>query len=628
VHLGGELDALRPLLAWLAQLGTSHAVAYPCVPDASLAPLRELLTSDRRPSAFAGDVVWLDGEAAHPWLVADWPDGLRAALSEAGEVAAVAAAWCGRARVLVVVEGGSAVPAELAPGAVEGVRVLWLPYAKPRVGSGWQTLVVGDGAVARCAPFGASVTAPPALAAIAASFTADIARRVTAEPELDLALLAADGWIEREGPGRWRLRRQARDHLLAQLDAPALTRARNAWHAAVLAGWPANAGDTVAVQATPQEAAYVWNDWWVSGRAVDWAQIVNAWNRWARRYGEQVRVRLWHEAMLARLPAVADADVVGARLAIAISRCESDLGRNDSAAAWVARGMDALPDDHPFRVTGYMQASAVAFARNDLTGAIQATATGLAFAERSGAAPIDRAALLSDLAFFRLLAGRPDEAEAPLREAIAAKRQARGRVSIVHDHSVLALLLIALGRPTEAVEVARDAIDQSAREQHADATPYALHALAMALLEAGDVDEAYRVAVDAIAALVPAIHAALEPLLEVTRRRIEIRAGADPATVRAALLAVENAMPAPAAPNAYAGLLLAELLAEGYGDRAAALALLHQLRRHEAEGHVAAMLRTAAARLETAGSDGATVPMCQPSSDDADRVLALSRRFA
>ena len=618
---------MRPLLAWLAQLGTCHAVGYPWVDDAGRTQLRKLLTSAQRSSAFDGDVVWLDGDVANPWLMADWPDGLRAALSDAGDVANAAARWCGRARVLVVVEGGSSVPAELAPGAVAGVRVLWLPYDEPPERSGWQTLVLGDGSEPERAPFGAAVAAPPALAAIGASFTAAIARSVTAEPELDLAPLAADGWIEREGPGRWRLRRQARDHLLAQLDAPALTLARNAWHAAILGGWPSNAGETVTVQATPQEAAYLWNDWRVSGRAAEWAQIVNAWNRWARRYGEQVRVRLWHEAMLSRLPAAADAAVVGATLAIGISRCESDLGRNDSAAAWVARGMDALPHDHPFRLTGYLQASAVAFARNDLAGAIQATETGLAFSERSGASRTDRAALLSDLGFFRLLAGRTAEAEAPLREALAAKRRLPGRISTVHDHSLLALLLIALGRPTEAVEAAQEAVDQAEREQHADATPYALHALAMALLETGEVHETYRVAVDAIAALEPAIHTALEPLLEVTRHRVEVRAGAGAATVSAALLAAENAMPPGAAPNVYAGLLLAELLADGCGDRNAALALLDQLRRLEAEGHVVAMLRTTATRLETAGQDGTALRLHQLSGDDAERVVALSRRF-
>jgi tetratricopeptide (TPR) repeat protein len=586
--------AIEGLLDSLRTPGPGWTIARPVAGDGVRLALRRALALEQWEEGHAG-VLWLEAGGAHPWLVAPWPDTLMAAVGGADDVGAAVRTWCAEARAVVVVEGGDRVPEGLAPGEAQHLRVLWLPDTDDVAAPGWEPTTLG---AAAAAPGGERdpVAVPLALVAIDAPFTTATARAVTGDDGLDLSALVAEGFLERRGEGRWTVSRRTRARLLAHAPAALLEAARRAWEATLLVDWPPRPDTNTTVEATLSEAGALWRDWYTSGRVDEWAALSPSWSRWARRFGEQARVRAWHELMLGRTgsgPVEARA-----RLAFALSRSESDLGRFEGATRWAEQGMALLPPDHILRVNGYQQIGSAAWARSDITSALAFAEEGVAFCERHGVSPAKSAPLLSDLAFYRLLAGRPENAEAPLRAAIAVKRAAGGATSVVFDLNVLAMLLLALDRPAEAIDVAREGLDACSRESNADAPPYLLHVLSMTLLELGRVQEAYDALVHAFERLSPSIHDSSRPLLDITRTRIAMRsAGGSGATAADALATVERAMPDGEKVHLYAGLLLADALERELADHDAAAALLERLGRLEGEGHVHALIRSARARV-------------------------------
>jgi len=553
------------------------------------------------------ETIWLDGNARQPWLIVPWPDDLRQALVAVDDAAIGAAAWAKRSGVLVVIVGGRDVPTAVQPDALPGARILWLPAAEAVAADGWAVMSLPEaGANAADADGQVLKNLPVELAAIPHDFSVATARLVTGRADLNIEGLSDAGVLERSGPGRWQLAPELRARLLPLMSPEAVAAARRAWHTTLLAGWPPEAGRTATVTGTVAECAQLWHDWWLAGRCSDWASLVNSWNRWARRHGEQLRVRFWHHAMLGTAPDHGDAHVTRGKLALGIARCEEDLGRHPSARHWVERALALLPTDHPSRLTTYLQLGSSHFAENDLPQAIAAAEAGIAFGEGAGFTDIDLSALRSDLAFYLVLAGRASEAEAPLRAAIAGKRSRAGHYSVAHELNVLTMLLIALDRSVEGVLSAEEALAEAIREQHVDVTPYAHHSLALALFECGRVADAYQAVVAAISSCAPQIHAELLPLVELTQRRIELRARVDRDTLENAVAAAARGIEDASLSSVYAGLLLAEVLATDQQRRADALTLLQRLAEQGAEGHVQAMLRAATARLATSDAGGST----------------------
>jgi tetratricopeptide (TPR) repeat protein len=258
-----------------------------------------------------------------------------------------------------------------------------------------------------------------------------------------------------------------------------------------------------------------------------------------------------------------------------------------------------------------------------LDQAIAVTQRALELAEDIGMSLIDQAAMQADLGFFFLLAGRPGEAEAPLRGAIFAKKSSSGRVSFTHDLNVLAMLMIALERPDESVAAARAAVEQAVREQHADVTPYALHGLAMALLASDQAAAAYDAAVEAMSNLVPAVHDDLRPLLDLTLFRVEAQLGGEGRGLSETLDRLEEILDEEQASTSYAGVLLLELVLEAnLADRGANL--LDALTEQALEGHVAAMIRRITQRMASSPSAPAKAPMA--SEQECLRLEALAER--
>jgi tetratricopeptide (TPR) repeat protein len=585
--------------------------------------LRERLSSGG--AAPGSEGLWLDGEATHPWLLIPWPDDLRHALLAVEDASSAAAAWAQRAGVPVAISGGHEVPTALQPTALPGARVLWLPAAGALAAEGWEVLPPPPATEEGCAATAALAhRLPIELAAIPTDFTLATARSVSGRDDLELDQLLASGAIRRSAPGRWHLPPQLRQQLRTLAHPATLAKAKRAWHATLLAGWPAEPGDTVSVTATFAEAAELWHDWWSEGRTADWVSLIHAWNRWARRHGEQLRVRFWHQAMFNLATARQEGDGTLGVMALGIARCEQDLVRQASARSWVERALTLLPVAHQQRVSAYLQLGAACFAENDLPNAIASAERGLVFGTELGRSPLELAALRSDLAFYLLLAGRPVEAEAPLRAAIAGKRSRPGHFSVVHELNVLTMLMIALDRAPEGVIVAEEAVAEATRDRHQDFTPYAHHGLAMALLECGRLPDAYRAAVDALATCLPQLHRQLTPLVELTQCRTELRARADRDTLANAFATLERALEHGSMMSAYAGLLLAEGVA-ALGDRSRALALLQSLTQRGPEGHVQAMLRGAVKRLTAdPGPERAAI---RPSEELTAWVARLLQRF-
>jgi tetratricopeptide (TPR) repeat protein len=614
-------DPLNPFLDSLQGRRAVHVRI-----DHSNAPWRARLRQRlREREANAGmEVVWLDGDLRHPWLSTPWSDDLRQALLAATDPAIAAAAWAKRSGVLVVIEGGRDVPTALQPDALRGARVVWLAAAGATETDGWAVMSVTDAAAdANDDAIALPNSLPVELAAIPTDFTVATARVVSDLDNLDN--LIATGALERSAPGRWQLLPHLRERLLAQGDRAALAAAKHAWHTTLLAGWPPTAGGTVTIMANVAEGAALWHDWWLERRCSDWVHLVNGWNRWARRHGEQLRVRFWHQAMLKVATEQGESSGTQGQLALGIARCESDLSRHASAKTWGERALTLLPADHPFRLSAYLQLGTTHFADNDLRSAIEAVELGLAFGERTGRTDLELAALRSDLAFFLLLSGRPAEAEAPLRAAIAGKQTRPGHYSVAHELNVLAMLLIALERASEGVAAAEGAVAEATRDRHADFTPYAQHGLAMALLEQGRVADAYRAVVEALAGCAPQIHEDLVPLVELTQRRVELRARSDRDLLEEALAAVERALARSTMTPIYPGLLLAEILDFALHDRGRALALCEHLAPQPMEGHVQAMLRAATRRLRAPATDAP--PTVALNAEEEERVTRLLEHF-
>jgi len=608
--LGALLDALQSRRGF--HLRIDHTSA------AWRARLRAVLETGVTPRT---DYVWLDGNAAHPWLLTPWPDDLREALLAVNDAAIGAAAWAKRSGVMVVIEGGSGVTTALQPDSLRGARVVWLPRATGVESDGWAMLSAAENMapteeIAALLPNGI----PIELAAISTDFTLACARVVTGRDDLNLEELILASVLERTGPGRWQLLPHLREQLLARANPVSITEAKAVWHATLLTGWPPTPGEIITVTANVAEAAAVWHDWWLEGRSADWTRLVNGMNRWARRHGEQLRVRFWHQAMLKVASERGESRGTQGQLALGVARCEDDLMRYASTKTWGERALALLPEDHPLRLNAYKQLSSTHFANNDLPSAIAALERGLAFGEQTGCTAFDLLALKSDLAFFLLLSGRPAEAEVPLLAAIAEKRTRPGHFSLVPELNIMVMLQIALGRPVEALATAEEAVAGATRESHVELTPFAYHVLAMALLECGRIEDAYRAVVGAMATCVPQLHAALLPLVELTQRRVEIHARNDHDAWEKALTTVEQVIAGPSLMRPYAGLLLAEALGLAMHDRTRALSLLEHLAQPGVEGHVQGMFRTATRHIG-ATPDGEPPALAASVAEQVSRLL-------
>jgi tetratricopeptide (TPR) repeat protein len=581
----------------------------PHASDADRAAVRVLIDEWQAEGAFADGVVWLDAAAPHPWLRTPWPLGLAQAIAAADAVEPAAAAWCRDAQALIVVEGGEAPLPGLAPGEMRAGHVLWLPDGDV-VAAGWARLAAASDADPARPSFDPA-DAPWALVVFRGAFTPRAARAVAGD--LDLPSLAERGWLTRAAGGTWRLHRSARAFLEAFAPDGVRAAALEAWSKQ---GWveEREAHALVRPDVTFEDAAALWFTWWRAGWLDRYVRQASAFNAWGRARAEQARVRFWHQAFLDHADG-RDAAAVG-WLAIAISRCESDLGQGRSAAAraWIERGLAALPESDPRRATALLQAASVAFAGGDPTAAARAAQQAVAFGETQALPAINRAPALADLAFYQLLSGDASGAEAPLQAAIDILRSHGAGLTLLNVLNTLAMLMIALDRPIEAVAASAEAIERAELERHVDAMPFVLHTHAVALLAVGRVAEAHDCALRALHALIPAAHAGLAPLLTLSYERVRVRLGG--AEVERAFSAAREASGGGSS-VAYAALLVGEALAAA-GERPQAAALLDHLLAVDPEAHVRALARVA--RRALGATDAA--PRAAPDLSDHAALYA------
>lgn len=143
--------------------------------------------------------------------------------------------------------------------------------------------------------------------------------------------------------------------------------------------------------------------------------------------------------------------------------------------------------------------------------------------------PGQAAAAVRELGAALLIAGRPDEAVAPLREALHLAERAGDRAGVGGSANALGLAHLAAGRDAEAVQSLEQAVAANPRSVRPEAYAMAKANLALALEAAGLLPRARLAALQCLGALSVA-----EPV-RVQAQAVLSRLGADPGGVWAVL---------------------------------------------------------------------------------------------